>query len=308
MPASSPGEVEQVGRELRQPRHLLDHRLEKLLTGRFVEVLVAKQLEEAAERENRRPQLVRGVGDELTAGVVDAGQAQTHPVEGPRQLPELVPAVIDDRLVEIAGGNALGSAFQPPNPASEHGCGAKTRNQGHSKCREARPEEAGLDEVDVLERRSERRGEEKHVAAAVGDRHLGVFVAVPSDAPAPDPGANRRRPRHRIPLHVLRQEQMGRIEDGRNDAPRKRPEVHDPRVGPAGGLVDDVLAHRRPCRLSADRAGRRRELCQPPVHEPALQSRDEGDPDDRQRAEHDDGQRETQPRSDAPERIHPRNR
>ncbi len=53
-----PGEVEQVGRELREPLDLLGHRLEELASGGLVELLVAEELEKAAERENRRAELV----------------------------------------------------------------------------------------------------------------------------------------------------------------------------------------------------------------------------------------------------------
>ena len=52
------GEIEQVGRELRKPLNLLARDLEKLGSGLLVEILVAEELEEAAEREDRRPELV----------------------------------------------------------------------------------------------------------------------------------------------------------------------------------------------------------------------------------------------------------
>ena len=124
-----PREVEQVGGELREPLDLLGHRLEELTPGGLVEILVAKELEKAAQRENRRPELVRGVGDELAAGVVEAREPQAHPIEGAGQLAELVAAVILDRLVEITGGDPLGSALEPANPAREDGRGAETRQE-----------------------------------------------------------------------------------------------------------------------------------------------------------------------------------
>ena len=70
-----PGEIEQVGGELRQPVDLLAHRLEELLPRRLVDVLVRHQLEEAAEREERRAQLVRRVRDELAARAVELARA-----------------------------------------------------------------------------------------------------------------------------------------------------------------------------------------------------------------------------------------
>src|SRR5439155_15666974 len=66
-------EVEQVGGELRQPVDLLAHRLEKFTLGVRVELFVLEQLEEASEREERRPQLVRRVRDELPARVFEPG-------------------------------------------------------------------------------------------------------------------------------------------------------------------------------------------------------------------------------------------
>ena len=87
-----PREVEQVGGELRQPLDLLAHRRQELAPRLLVELLVRQQLEEAAEREERRPQLVRGVGDELAARAVELRQPLAHPLEGVRQLPDLVVA------------------------------------------------------------------------------------------------------------------------------------------------------------------------------------------------------------------------
>src|SRR5690348_16266094 len=69
-----PREVEEVDRELLQPIDLLGHGGEELVAGRLVELLVLQQLDEAAEREDRRAQLVRGVRDELPARAIDARQ------------------------------------------------------------------------------------------------------------------------------------------------------------------------------------------------------------------------------------------
>src|SRR5438105_3084420 len=64
-PRVEPGEIEQVSRELLQPRHLLAGLVQELRPCLGVEILARQQLEEAAEREQRRAQLVRGVGDEV---------------------------------------------------------------------------------------------------------------------------------------------------------------------------------------------------------------------------------------------------
>ena len=62
------------------------HLVQELLPRLRVELLAREQLEEAAEREERRAQLVRGVRDELAAGAVERGELQPHPLERPRQL------------------------------------------------------------------------------------------------------------------------------------------------------------------------------------------------------------------------------
>ena len=93
-------EVEQVRRQLRQPVDLLAHRLEELLPRRLVQILVRHQLEEAAEREERRAQLVRGVRDELAARAVELLEPDAHPFERGGELAQLVVARVDDRLVE----------------------------------------------------------------------------------------------------------------------------------------------------------------------------------------------------------------
>ena len=75
LPCVEPGEVEQVGREPRQTRHLRARLVEELPPLVGIELLVGHQLEEPAEREERRPQLVRRVGDELAAHAVEVGEA-----------------------------------------------------------------------------------------------------------------------------------------------------------------------------------------------------------------------------------------
>src|SRR5205085_6556580 len=67
-------EVEQVGRELLQPRHLLARLAQELRTRLLVQILAREQLEKAAEREERRAQLVRGVRDEVAPGAVERGE------------------------------------------------------------------------------------------------------------------------------------------------------------------------------------------------------------------------------------------
>ena len=67
-----------------------------------VELLARQQLEEAREREQRRPQLVRGVGDELGARTVERREPHAHALERARELPELV----RDRCRRSASSNS----------------------------------------------------------------------------------------------------------------------------------------------------------------------------------------------------------
>ena len=100
--------------------------------GRRVGLLVLEQLDEAAEREDRRAQLVRGVGDELLAGAVEARQALLHLVEGPRELADLVGRVDRDRRLEVAIRDLLGGGLEPAQPA-------RVRPRREPSARPARP-------------------------------------------------------------------------------------------------------------------------------------------------------------------------
>ena len=83
-------EVEQVGGQLREPVDLLAHRAHELGPRRGVGLVLVEQLDEPAEREDRRAQLVRGVGDELLAGAVEPREPPLHLVEGAGELADLV--------------------------------------------------------------------------------------------------------------------------------------------------------------------------------------------------------------------------
>ncbi len=281
------------------------------MPGLVVELLVAEQLEEAAERENRRPQLMGGVGDELPAGIVEPGEPQAHPVERPGELADLVAAVIHDRLLEVPGGDPLGRPLEPPDPAREDRRRGEPDDEGEREGDEAGPEEARANESDVLERRAERRREEQDVAGAVGDRRLGVGITAAADAAGLDAGKERRPEGDLVLGDILGNGQVGGVENGADDAERERGVVDDPGVGAPRSLIDEILADRpliRLLRLLEHPAGGVGELGQLPVHEPALERRHERNPDDRERPEDDDRQREAQPRTDAPEGIHPRKR
>ena len=116
-PASSRERSSRSVASFGEPVDLLAHRLEELAPCLLVELLVGHQLEEAAEREERRPQLVRGVGDELAPGAVEVLQPRAHALERDRELPELVVAGVDDGLVEASVRDPLGGALEPGDPA-----------------------------------------------------------------------------------------------------------------------------------------------------------------------------------------------
>ena len=82
--------------------------------------LVRHQLQEAAEREERRAQLVRGVRDELSARAVELLEPDAHAFERRGQLAELVLTPVDDRLVEASARDPLRCALEPPDPACMH--------------------------------------------------------------------------------------------------------------------------------------------------------------------------------------------
>ena len=117
------GEVEQVGGQLGQALDLLAHRAHELGPLLRARVLLFEQLDEAAEAEDRRPQLVRGVGDELLAGAVELGQAPLHLVEGAGELAELADARGDrDRRLEVAVGDFAGGVLEAADVAGRQVC------------------------------------------------------------------------------------------------------------------------------------------------------------------------------------------
>ena len=110
-PGVEPRQVEQILREPLEPVDLLAHRLEELRAASPRRApRPSSSSRKPREREERRPQLVRRVADELPPRALELREAQPHPVEGARELPELVRAAVDDRLVEAPGGDPLGRA------------------------------------------------------------------------------------------------------------------------------------------------------------------------------------------------------
>ena len=93
---------------------------EELVPRRRVELRVVEQLEEAAEREERRAQLVRGVGDELAAGPVERARAAGASARTPRaSWPTSSEPWSTTGSSKLAGGDPLGRGLEPPDPARE---------------------------------------------------------------------------------------------------------------------------------------------------------------------------------------------
>ena len=91
----------------------------------LVEVLVLEQLHEPAEREDRRAQLVRGVGDELAPRAVHARELLLHLVERARELAELVLGVDGQRLDEVCPPPPAA----PPRSSRAHAARQRARHQ-----------------------------------------------------------------------------------------------------------------------------------------------------------------------------------
>ena len=74
---------------------------------------------------------MRCVGDELTPRVIEARELGAHPVEGPRQLAELVRTAIRNLRVEAAARDPICGPLQPANAAREQTRGAVADQQRH---------------------------------------------------------------------------------------------------------------------------------------------------------------------------------
>ena len=102
-----PREVEQLRGELAEPIDLLADLTDELASRLVVELLVLDQLEEAAQREDRRAQLVAGGRDEAPASVLEALELALHVRERLREAPELVARGVGEVRLEVADRDAL---------------------------------------------------------------------------------------------------------------------------------------------------------------------------------------------------------
>ena len=176
-------EVEEIGGQLGQPRDLLAHRPDELRPHRRVGLILVEQLDEPAEGEDRRPQLVRGVRDELLPRAVEAREALLHLVEGGRELADLVGALVRDRRREVALGDLLRGLLQPVEALGVRAGGEPSRRQRQDQRDPSGDQDLTPDQghrvVHVAERR---RGDGDPAGMAVdGDRHRDLPGSLPVD-------------------------------------------------------------------------------------------------------------------------------
>src|SRR5947209_11783034 len=111
-----PRKIEQIDRQLAQPLDLILDLLEEAAPRLRIELLVLEQLDEPAQREDRRAELMRCSRDELLARGLEPSKLALHLVEGHRKLSELVARVDWDRFLEVAGRDLLHRQHQPLDP------------------------------------------------------------------------------------------------------------------------------------------------------------------------------------------------
>ena len=101
-------------------------------------------------------------------------ELHAHPVERRRELPELVVAVVDERLVEVTLGDPLGGALDPAGSGARGSPAATAAEQrARSSSASCRGEQqAPLDERHGRELIGERAGEQEDVAGEELDRDL----------------------------------------------------------------------------------------------------------------------------------------
>ena len=107
--------------------------------------IAERHLDQRALERDRRPQLVRGVGDEPALGLERRLQAPEQPVEGVTEFLELVVGSFErEALMEVPLGYAAGPrAHRPDRPqrSSGHQPAEPDRRQRHDRQREPRPGE-----------------------------------------------------------------------------------------------------------------------------------------------------------------------
>ena len=162
----------------------------------LVEVLLLQQLQEPAEREQRRAQLVRRGRDEALARVVELGELAAHLLQRVGELAELVVRVDREARGQVALGDAVGDRLQAPDAQRHVARDQPRRERGQDQRGERRL--AGTRSRTTLRRRSstvvQRPREDEH---RPDDALVAPRVLRRSAAPRPRRRGPRRRPRSR---------------------------------------------------------------------------------------------------------------
>jgi hypothetical protein len=264
----------------------------------LVEILVGEQLEETAEREQRRAQLVRGVRDELLAGRVQLGQLHPHALEGPSELPELVLAEVDHRLVELSLRDPVRGPLEAADPARVHRRGDGAEAEGDRERGQRRVQELALDELDRGELVGKRRGQEHHPAGRQ-QRHGDFRVLAPATLDATPLHAVRACgvDGRRVTLDRRRGDRCGVGEHRERDRGADHLVEDDARVERRRGTVDERVEAERRAQVVAQQPvhERRRvalQLVELRVDEPLLEPRHDHQVGNGERAGHDRDERD----------------
>jgi hypothetical protein len=238
--------------------------------------------------------------------VVERRQAHTHPVEGARELADLVGAGVLDRFVELPGSDPLRRRLQSTEPAREEPRADVADPERAGKRERARDQQALPEEPDRGERLVQRCRNEQHRVRPRHRRHGLREPAAPVDRRSADrPTRRRGEQRKAVPLDV-RGPRAPRVAD--DDERGRRSEMvvdDDARVRALRRALEEVgpeeaiggKLSRQPVRCAL-------ELREPRVDEAVLERRDDDQIDEAERTGQDGEKGEAQPGADSAEPVH----
>ena len=243
---------------------------------------------------------MRRVRDEFAPRAVELRHADAHPLEGSRELAQLVVAAVHDGLVEATACNSLCRPLQSADAARmEPG-----RNEPEPQRDEERDrrcsEQAPLDEVHRRER-VRQGGNEQDDGAGRGQRDgdLGVALAAARHEPTLRlPGSSGEIGRQ-VALDIPRARAAGVRKRRQGGRIRGQHVVDDdPRVDEKRVLLGPTLPEDPVAREAGDRGNRvALELDELGLNQPVLERRDDNGVGGTERAGNDHEQREREPRT-----------